>query len=294
MATHRTDRTAGPAADSFADIGVIGGSGFYSFLDDVTEVSVDTPYGSPSDSLFLGEVAGRRVAFLPRHGRDHRLPPHRINYRANLWALRSVGVRQVLGPCAVGGLREEYGPGTLVVPDQLVDRTKTRAQSYFDGEPLPEAWGGAVPRVVHVTFADPYCPDGRRVALKVARGRGWEPVDGGTMVVVEGPRFSTRAESRWHAAAGWAVVGMTGHPEAVLARELGLCYTSLALVTDLDAGAETGDGVSHTEVLRVFGENVGRLRDVLFDAVDALPATVDRDCLCTRAHEGWDLGIELP
>ncbi|MFD9034320.1 S-methyl-5'-thioadenosine phosphorylase [Streptomyces sp. NPDC059567] len=282
------------ATNAYADIGVIGGSGFYSFLEDVTEVSVDTPYGSPSDNLFLGEIAGRQVAFLPRHGRGHTLPPHRINYRANLWALRSVGVRQVLGPCAVGGLQEEYGPGTLLVPDQLVDRTKTRTQTYFDGEPLPEAWGGAVPNVVHTTFADPYCPDGRRVALKAARGRGWEPVDGGTMVVVEGPRFSTRAESRWHAAAGWSVVGMTGHPEAILARELGLCYTSLALVTDLDAGAETGEGVSHTEVLRVFGANVGRLREVLFDAVGALPDTADRDCLCTHAHDGWDLGIELP
>lgn len=183
------------------------------------------------------------------------MPPHKINYRANLWALRSVGVRQVLGPCAVGGLRTEYGPGTLLVPDQLVDRTKSRAQTYFDGEPLPD---GTVPNVVHTTFADPYCPVGRSVALEAARGRGWEPVDGGTMVVVEGPRFSTRAESRWHAAAGWSVVGMTGHPEAVLARELGLCYTSMALVTDLDAGAETGEGVSHTEVLKVFGENVGQ------------------------------------
>ncbi|MFC9592823.1 S-methyl-5'-thioadenosine phosphorylase [Streptomyces sp. NPDC056944] len=277
--------------DVYAGIGVIGGSGFYSFLEDVTEVTVDTPYGSPSDSLFLGAIGGRQVAFLPRHGRGHTVPPHRINYRANLWALRSVGVRQVLGPCAVGGLREDHGPGTLVVPDQLVDRTKNRAQTYFDGERRAD---GAQPRVVHVTFADPYCPDGRRAAVKAARGRDWEPVDGGTMVVVEGPRFSTRAESRWHAAAGWSVVGMTGHPEAVLARELGLCYTSLALVTDLDAGAETGEGVSHTEVLRVFGENVGRLRDVLFDAVAALPATADRDCLCTHAHDGWDLGIELP
>ncbi len=176
-----------------AEIGVIGGSGFYSFLEDVTEVQVDTPYGSPSDSLFLGELAGRRVAFLPRHGRAHHLPPHRINYRANLWALRSVGVRQVLGPCAVGGLREEYGPGTLLVPDQLVDRTKARAQTYFDGLPLPD---GTIPNVVHTTFADPYCPNGRKVALAAADGRGWQAVDGGTMVVIEGPRFSTRAESR--------------------------------------------------------------------------------------------------
>ncbi|MBC9716871.1 S-methyl-5'-thioadenosine phosphorylase [Streptomyces sp. TRM66268-LWL] len=274
-----------------AEIGVIGGSGFYSFLEDVTEVTVETPYGAPSDSLFLGELAGRTVAFLPRHGRDHKLPPHRINYRANLWALRSVGVRQVLGPCAVGGLRPEYGPGTLLVPDQVVDRTKARAQTFFDGHPLPD---GTVPNVVHTTFADPYCPVGRSAALKAARGRDWEPVDGGTMVVIEGPRFSTRAESQWHAAMGWSVVGMTGHPEAVLARELGLCYTSMSLVTDLDAGAETGEGVSHTEVLRVFGENVGRLREVLFDVVGALPETSARDCLCTHAHDGWDLGIELP
>ncbi|MEV6671967.1 S-methyl-5'-thioadenosine phosphorylase [Streptomyces sp. NPDC051162] len=274
-----------------ADIGVIGGSGFYSFLEEVTEVTVKTPYGSPSDSLFIGELAGRKVAFLPRHGRGHHLPPNRINYRANLWALRSVGVRQVLGPCAVGGLRPEYGPGTLLVPDQLVDRTKNRVQTFFDGEPLPD---GSVPNVVHTTFADPYCPAGRAVAVAVARGHGWNPVDGGTMVVIEGPRFSTRAESRWHAAQGWSVVGMTGHPEAVLARELGLCYTSMSLVTDLDAGAETGDGVSHDEVMRVFGENVGRLREVLFAAVCALPETGERACLCAGVHEGWDLGIELP
>ncbi|EST33277.1 5'-methylthioadenosine phosphorylase [Streptomycetaceae bacterium MP113-05] len=272
-----------------AEIGVIGGSGFYSFLDDVTEITVETPYGPPSDSLFLGEIGGRRVAFLPRHGRKHHLPPHRINYRANLWALRSAGVRQVLAPCAVGGLRPEYGPGTLLVPDQLVDRTKNRVQSFFDGEPLPD---GSQPNVVHCGFADPYCEFGRRAALDAARGRNWEPVDGGTLCVVEGPRFSTRAESRWHAAQGWSVVGMTGHPEAVLARELGLCYAAMSLVTDLDAGAETGEGVSHEEVLRVFGENVGRLREVLFDAVGLLPA--GQDCVCGHSLDGMDPGIELP
>ena len=272
-----------------AEIGVIGGSGFYSFLDDVTEVTLDTPYGEPSDSLFLGELAGRRVAFLPRHGRKHHLPPHRINYRANMWALRSAGVRQVLGPCAVGGLRREYGPGTLLVPDQLVDRTKSRVQTYFDGEALAD---GSVPNVVHLTFADPYCEAGRQASLAAARAHGWEPVDGGTLCVVEGPRFSTRAESEWHASQGWSVVGMTGHPEAALARELGLCYSSLTLVTDLDAGAETGEGVSHQEVLRVFGENVGRLRKVLFDAVGKLP--VERACACAQSLGGLDPGIELP
>lgn len=274
-----------------AEIGVIGGSGFYSFLEDVTEVPVRTPYGDPSDSLFIGDIGGRRVAFLPRHGRGHHLPPHRINYRANLWALRSVGVRQVLGPCAVGGLRGEYGPGTLLVPDQLVDRTKSRTQTFYDGETPVD---GKLPQVVHLSFADPYCPEGRGVALAAARGRAWEPVDGGTLVVVDGPRFSTRAESRWHAAMGWSVVGMTGHPEAVLARELGLCYTTMTLVTDLDAGAETGEGVSHEEVLKVFAANVDRLRGVLFDAVTGLPDTASRDCLCAHALDGIETGIELP
>ncbi|GAA2620059.1 S-methyl-5'-thioadenosine phosphorylase [Streptomyces axinellae] len=274
-----------------AEIGVIGGSGFYSFLDNVTEVTVETPYGPPSDSLFLGETGGRRVAFLPRHGRGHHLPPHRINYRANMWALRSVGVRQVIAPCAVGGLQPQYGPGTLLVPDQLVDRTKSRVQTYFDGEPLPD---GSVPHVIHVSFADPYCETGRQAALRAARGQGWEAVDGGTICVIEGPRFSTRAESRWHAAQGWSVVGMTGHPEAILARELELCYSSLALVTDLDAGAESSEGVSHEEVLRVFGENVGRLRDVLFDAVRELPAADARACGCATALGGQDLGLTLP
>ncbi|MBV6695835.1 S-methyl-5'-thioadenosine phosphorylase [Kitasatospora aureofaciens] len=269
-----------------AELGVIGGSGLYALLDDVTEVRVDTPYGPPSDALFLGEVAGRRVAFLPRHGRGHGLPPHRINYRANLWALHSLGVRQVLGPCAVGGLRPEYGPGTLLVPDQFVDRTSGRVQTYYNGLPLPD---GSFPEVVHVSMADPYCPAGRRAALDAARDAAWEPVDGGTLVVIEGPRFSTRAESRWFTANGWSVVGMTGHPEAVLARELGLCYSSLALVTDLDAGVESGEGVTHTEVLKVFAGNVDRLRTVLFKALESLP--VDRDCVCSHALDGLTTGL---
>ncbi|MFF2081553.1 S-methyl-5'-thioadenosine phosphorylase [Kitasatospora sp. NPDC058162] len=284
-----TAGTTAPAASGAApraELGVIGGSGLYALLDDVTEVAVDTPYGPPSDSVFLGVIAGRRVAFLPRHGRDHRLPPHRIDYRANLWALRSLGVRQVLGPCAVGGLRPEYGPGTLLVPDQFVDRTSGRAQTYYDGLPLSD---GTAPEVVHVSMADPYCPAGRAAALDAARSVAWEPVDGGTLVVIEGPRFSTRAESRWFTANGWSVVGMTGHPEAVLARELGLCYTSLALVTDLDAGVEAGEGVTHTEVLKVFGQNVDRLRTVLFKALESLPVT--RDCVCSHALDGITTGL---
>ncbi len=269
-------RTGSPSAE----LAIIGGSGFYSLLDRLDEVVVDTPYGAPSDPLMVGEIGGRRVAFLPRHGRDHRFPPHRINYRANLWALRSVGVRQVLAPCAVGGLRPDLGPGTLVVPDQLVDRTSGRVQTYFDE--------GAV----HVSMADPYCPNGRAVALQAARHDGWSPIDGGTLVVIEGPRFSTRAESRWFGANGWSVVGMTGHPEAVLARELGLCYTAIALVTDLDAGVEHGQGVTHSEVLEVFGRNVSRLRDLLLELVPSLPA--ERRCACAHSLDGVTLPITLP
>lgn len=263
-----------------AQIGVIGGSGFYAFLDDATEVEVDTPYGPPSDPVVVGDVAGRRVAFLPRHGRDHRFPPHRIPYRANLWALASLGVRQVLAPCAVGGLRPELGPGALVICDQLVDRTSGRAQTFHDT--------GAV----HVGFADPYCPTGRRVAASAARTAGWPVTDVATMVVVEGPRFSTRAESQWFGAQGWSVVNMTGHPEAALARELALCYTAIALVTDLDAGIEGGGAVSQAEVFRVFGENTARLRELLYDVVADLP--LDRSCPCSSALEGITHDLALP
>jgi len=261
-----------------ATLGVIGGSGLYAFLDDAERVVVDTPFGPPSDALVVGEVRGRRVAFLPRHGADHRFPPHAIPYRANLWALRALGVRQVLAPCAVGGLQAALGPGSLVVPDQLVDRTSGRAHTFHET--------GAV----HVSFADPYCPTGRAVAL--AAGAEWPAVDGGTMVVVEGPRFSTRAESLHYAGLGWSLINMTGHPEAVLARELALCYTSIALVTDLDAGVDHGSGVTQEEVFRVFGENTERLRGVLLDAIEALP--VERTCPCPGALDGIDHDLVLP
>lgn len=250
-----------------ADVAVIGGSGLYSLLDDATEHIVDTPYGLPSDPITTVTVAGRRVAFLPRHGRDHRLPPHKIPYRANLWALRELGVTQILAPCAVGGLRSELGPGTFVLPDQLIDRTSGRAQTFYDD------------RVVHLNFADPYCPVGR-AAVWEQRG-DIDLVGQGTMIVVEGPRFSTRAESRAYTAMGGSVINMTGHPEAVLARELALCYTSIALVTDLDAGVEGDRGVTQEEVFRVFGQNVERLRDLLLRVLPTLPTS--RDCPCAHA-----------
>ena len=263
-----------------AEIGVIGGSGFYDFLADAEQVQVETPYGPPSDALTVGTVAGRRVAFVPRHGRDHRFPPHRIPYRANLWALRALGVRQVLAPCAVGGLQPELGPGALVVPDQLVDRTSGRVQTFYDT--------GAV----HVPFADPYCPDGRAVVARLAGEDGWPLTPSGTLVVIDGPRFSTRAESQSYSAAGWQVIGMTGQPEAVLARELELCYTAVALVTDLDAGVEAAEAVTAQDVFRVFGENVAKLRALLTRVVGALPTT--RTCPCGQALAGLQVPLELP
>jgi 5'-methylthioadenosine phosphorylase len=271
-----------PSARTTAPIGVIGGSGFYSFLDDAREVSVQTPFGPPSDPITLGEVHGRPVAFVPRHGRDHRFQPHRVNYRANLWALRSVGVRQVLAPCAVGSLKVEHGPGTLVLPDQVLDRTWGREHTVYDAEGP----------VVHVSMADPYCPRGRAAVVASGTARDEPVVDGGTLVVINGPRFSSRAESQWHAGVGGTVVGMTGMPEASIARELALCFTSIALVTDLDAGVEQGEGVTHHEVLEVFARNVERLKGLIADVVTRMPD--DGECGCQHALDGQALPFDLP
>ena len=261
---------------SAAEVAVIGGTGFYSFLDDHEEHAVETPYGAPSAPIAVGEVAGRRVAFLPRHGRHHEYPPHAIPYRANLWALRSLGVRPVLAPCAVGGLSHDVAPGDLVVPDQLVDRTSRRVPSYVET--------GAV----HLPFADPYCPGVSQALLAADPGVR----AGGAMVVIEGPRFSTRAESQWYAAAGGTLINMTGAPEAALAREQRLCYASLALVTDMDAGAEAGAGVGMEQVVALFRANLERLSGLLRRAVSALPDPAG--CSCSTWADGVDLTYPVP
>jgi 5'-methylthioadenosine phosphorylase len=257
-----------------ADVGVIGGSGLYDLLDGAVAVDVSTPYGEPSGPLMVADVAGRSVAFLARHGAGHRYPAHLVNYRANIWALRAVGVRRVLGPGAVGSLRPDLPAGAVVVPDQVVDRTWGRAHTYAD-QP-----GGAA----HLSFADPYCPQLRKALLGVAGVRGLDPVDGGTLVVINGPRFSSRAESRWHAAQGWSVVGMTGMPEAALAREQALCYATISMVTDLDAGARDGEGVTQAEVFQVFAANLDRLRGLLLEATASLPVGIT--CACHRVLDG--------
>ncbi|HZS15009.1 MAG TPA: S-methyl-5'-thioadenosine phosphorylase [Candidatus Dormibacteraeota bacterium] len=259
-----------------AEIGVIGGSGLYRFLDDPASLTVDTPYGEPSDTLTVAELEGRRVAFLPRHGSRHTIPPHRINYRANLWALHALGVERVLAPCAVGSLRAEHAPGTVVVCDQFVDRTRGRADTFFDG-----------PEVAHLSSADPYCAELRPLAVQAARDAGMAVRDGGTMAVVNGPRFSTRAESRWFSGQGWDVVGMTQYPEVVLARELGMCYVTLSLVTDYDVGLEHDDSVSavtQEEVIAVFNRNMPKLREALRRLIAAAPAR--RGCGCAAGAPG--------
>ena len=260
---------------SRADVAVIGGSGFYSFLDDPEQVPVETPYGDPSSPVSVGEVAGRRVAFLPRHGRGHEYPPHLINYRANLWALRSLGVRQVLAPCAVGGLRSEVAPGDLVVPDQLVDRTSGRDRTYVER--------GAV----HLPFADPYCP---RLSAALASADGVRR--GGTMVVIDGPRFSTRAESQDYASRGWTLVNMTSAPEAALARELRMCLAAVALVTDMDAGAEPEQGVHQAEVFALFAANTERLKGLLAGVIADLPDPAG--CTCDTWADGIELTYRIP
>ncbi|NDZ94092.1 S-methyl-5'-thioadenosine phosphorylase [Streptomyces sp. SID6673] len=262
--------------DSAPAIGIIGGTGLYRFFSDddaVLETEVDTPFGPPSAPLRVATVDERRLVFLPRHGAHHEYLPHRIPYRANLWALRALGVRRVIGACAVGGLRPDQGPGTIVVPDQLIDRTTQRAQTFFD---RPEIWAGATrpDGPVHVQFADPYCP-GLRESLSSASA---DVIDGGTMVVIEGPRFSTRAESRWYATEGASLINMTGQPEAALARELKMCYSAACLVTDLDAGIEAGMGVTAAEVFAEFARSLPRLVDVIRAAIESIDAGAECDC----------------
>ena len=259
-----------------ATVGVFGGSGLYRLLDDVEQVEVDTPYGKPSDALAIGTVADWRVAFMPRHGSKHTIPPGAINYRANLWAFKELGVERVIAPAAVGSLRADIKPGHFVVCDQFVDRTGGRADSYYmEG-----------PRVAHVSAADPYCPELRPLAVEVGHEQGIEIHDGGTVVVIEGPRFASRAESRWYGAQGWQVINMTQYPEVILARELEMCYLNLALVTDYDAGLE-GDpsvaAVTVADVLSVMASNNERVRNLILTLIERLPAV--RYCSCGRGME---------
>jgi 5'-methylthioadenosine phosphorylase len=256
-----------------AEIGVFGGSGFYSFLTDVERVEVETPYGKPSAPVTIGEVGGRRVAFMPRHGERHELPSAQIPYRANVWALKELGVRRIIGPNASGALRPDLALGEFVVCDQFVDRTWGRDDTFYEG-----------PETTHVSAADPYCPDLRRILVETAAELGIKARDGGTVVVIQGPRFSTRAESKWFQQAGWDVINMTAYPEGYLARELELCYANISMVTDHDVGVEGTEPVTHETVIKVFQENNEKLRELLFAAIPKIgPQPED---ICSTALAG--------
>lgn len=251
-------------------IGVIGGSGFYTLVDAPAAVDVGpTPFGAPSGPLTRGSVAGREVVFVPRHGSGHEFPPHLLPSRATLWALRDQDVQQVFSLSAVGSLDPELGIGSLVVPDQILDRTYGREHTFADG-----ASG-----VHHAPFADPYCPVLRAAAAPGAARAA------GTLAVINGPRFSSRAESADLRRSGADLVGMTAMPEAGLAREIGFCYATLALVTDLDAGLVSGEGVTQQQVFASFRENLPRLRELLVAAISALPSRPDCPCAGYAAPE---------
>ena len=259
-----------------AEIGVFGGSGFYAWLAGATQVTVETPYGPPSAPISVADVGGRRVAFLPRHGPRHTVPAPAVNYRANVWAMHELGVRRIIGPSAVGSLQPDLHPGDLVICDQFIDRTTGRSDTYYQG-----------PDVVHVSAADPYCPELRTLAGRVAGDQALRFRPTGTVVVVQGPRFSTRAESRWYGRMGWDIVGMTQYPEVILARELEMCYLNLSLVTDYDAGLEGAPeigAVQAHDVMRMLAENIARVRDLLAALIPIIPAAPS--CHCQQALEG--------
>lgn len=256
-----------------AEIGVFGGSGFYSFFRGAKAVQVGTPYGRPSGNITISSVGGRKVAFLPRHGVHHQYPPHMVPYRANVYAFKRLGVSRIIAPNAVGSLKAEIGPGDLVFCDQFVDFTRGRAGTFYDG-----------PATTHVGMAYPYCPQMREVAIGAAEKLKLRFHRTGTVVVIQGPRFSTTAESRFFRRQGWDVINMTQFPEVVLAREQELCYLNISLATDYDAGLE-GDPkvkpVSHEEVVKVFERNMGSLRDLIVEIAKSIPER--RTCECGTA-----------
>lgn len=258
-----------------ASIGVFGGSGFYRFLKKYEELPIKTLYGPPSAPLKISKIGGRSVAFIPRHGENHEFPPHVLPYRANIAAFKEVGVERIIGPCAVGSLKPELKPGDLVICDQFVNFTTGRRDTFYDG-----------PETTHISTADPYCPELRKLARDAAKELKLPFHYGGTVVVIQGPRFSTRSESRFFRSQGWDVINMTQYPEAALARELEMCYANISLVTDYDSGVE-GDPkvkpVSHEQVIKIFNENIENLRALITEMVETMPEA--RSCSCGTALE---------
>lgn len=255
--------------NQLATIGVFGGSGFYKFLENIEEVRVETPYGMPSDNLFIGKIGNHKVAFMPRHGRNHSILPHLINYRANVWAMKSVGVKRVISPCAAGSLQKHVKPGDFVICDQFVDWTEGRKSTIFEG-----------PIVTHPSPADLYCPELRNLAIDIIKTEGINVHETGTVVVINGPRFSTKAESKFFTNQGWEVINMSAFPENYLVKEMDMCPLNISLITDYDAGL-VGDvpPVTHHQVMEVFNSNLENLKKVLFKLIEAIPGEREK-CEC--------------
>ena len=245
---------------NLATIGIFGGSGFYKFLDNIKEVKINTPYGKTSDALMIGKIGNKDVAFMPRHGRNHTIAPHKVNYRANVWAMKEIGCKAVISPCAAGSLQKHVKPGDIVFCDQYVDWTKGRIDTFFDKNDIQ-----------HISAAEPYCPELRRISIDCARELNYDIHDHGTVVVIQGPRFNTKSESAFFTRQGWEVINMTQYPEVHLVKELGMRALNISLITDYDAGL-VGDcePVSHEAVMKVFQDNISKLQKLLFSIVEKI------------------------
>jgi len=258
-----------------AKIGVIGGTGLYDIegLTDIEEADIDTPFGKPSDTITIGKLEGVGIAFLPRHGRGHRISPTELPVRANIYALKSLGVEHIIAVSSAGSFKQEIMPGDLVIPDQLIDRTRSRVNSFF-GEGI----------VVHIPFAEPFCPTLCQVLYESAKEAGASVHPKGTFVVMEGPAFSTRAESRLYRSWGADIIGMTALPEAKLAREAEICYAIIGCVTDYDSWMERSEPVTIDVVLNTQHQNIDTTKKIIKLAVSRIPE--ERNCGCATALEG--------
>ena len=254
------------------EIGIFGGTGIYDsgILENASEIIIDTPFGKPSDSITVGIFKGRKIAFLPRHGKKHTIPPHLINYKANIWAFKELGITRIIAPSAVGSLKEEIEPGHFALPTQFLDFTKSRNGSFSENG-----------RVIHISVADPFCPELQSSILKVTKEQNLHIHKDCTYVCIEGPRFSTKAESKFYRTTGAGIIGMTLVPECQLAREAQMCYASISTVTDYDVWAEKP--VTAKEVLHTLSKNVERTKKVLIDLISQIPKT--RSCSCAKALE---------
>ena len=258
--------------DKDVEIGIFGGTGIYDsgLLEDAQEVEINTPFGEPSDAITVGVFKGRKIAFLPRHGKKHTIPPHLINFRANIWAFKELGITRIIAPSAVGSLKEEVEPGHFALPTQFLDFTKSRKGTFSEEG-----------NVIHISVADPFCPELHSIILKVAENQDLEIHKECTYVCIEGPRFSTKAESKFYRTTGADIIGMTLVPECQLAREAQMCYASISTVTDYDVWAEKP--VTAKEVLETLSKNVERTKAVLTELIDKIPK--NRECSCATALE---------